>query len=49
MKKAFSLLLLLLPALAWAQATVDAKEILGKINRAKASVTATQPSTAPST
>ncbi len=35
-KKTLSLFMLLLPALAWAQATVDAKEIVGKINRGEA-------------
>ncbi len=36
MKKAFSLLLFLLPALAWAQAALDAKEIVARINRGEA-------------
>jgi len=36
MRKALSLLVLLLPALAWAQAAVDAKEIIAKINRGEA-------------
>ncbi|MBD0254409.1 MAG: pentapeptide repeat-containing protein, partial [Cytophagales bacterium] len=36
MKKTFFLFLLLLPALTRAQAPVDAKEILGKINRGEA-------------
>jgi uncharacterized protein YjbI with pentapeptide repeats len=35
-EKSIFLFLLLLPALAWAQAAIDAKEIVGKINRGEA-------------